>query len=391
MKLATGFVGAAAAIVGLTSGCVYNTPRVGVGSVFNDVATVSSTDIWAVGVSTDATPRNHALIEHFDGHTWTVAAAPSGVGSYLSSVTAVSANDVWAVGDGRTLHWSGHVWHAAADPSGLELTSVDHGHGGVVMGIARQPSTGKYELLNHTATGWQPVSHPTPPLASTSRSCDQALQLEDLTLETPSDVWVAGESVDNATNPTDQCPYAAHWNGSTWSTYAIPGVPGEKKNYLLSISARGPNDVWAVGHAHGFDEQFDSDYSFGIAVHWDGQTWKNVCTGDCAGVITGVDARGTSVWMVGTGIDHLDISFGALLERWSGTRWVAQPMQAVGKDPDEITGPDDFLTSVSARGGTVASGGYFLPGGGGTYSLDGKLFRGGALADVPLIDVRADK
>jgi hypothetical protein len=388
VKLSAGVVGAAATIAGLAGGCVYNTPRVGAGSVFNDVATLSSNDIWAVGVSTDATPANHALIEHFDGHAWTVVPTPSGSGRYLSSITAVSASDVWAVGDGHTLHWSGQVWHAAADPTGLVLTSVDHGHGGVVMGLAQQHGTGKYEVVDRTPTGWQPIATPMPPLASSSRSCDQVLRLEDLTLETPSDVWVAGESVDNINHPTTQCPYAAHWNGSTWSTYSIPGVSGQNKNYLLSISARSTNDVWAVGHAAAHDTQTDSDYDLPIAVHWNGLSWQNVCNGDCVGDLSSVDARGNAVWMVGTSIGHLDINFLSTIERWSGSGWVLQSVQQVGeKAPDA----SDFLTSVSARGGALASVGFFLPGGVGVYSLGDSRFTGNTVDDQPLVDVRPDK
>ena len=69
-----GVLGAAVAITGVTSGCVYNTPSPGASSVFSDVATVSKNDMSAVGTENPDSDAARSLIEHFDGRNWTVVA-----------------------------------------------------------------------------------------------------------------------------------------------------------------------------------------------------------------------------------------------------------------------------------------------------------------------------
>ena len=84
-------------------------------------------------------------------------------------MTAVSATDVWAVGGGHTLHWDGHTWSATADPAGLQVEKVEHGHGGLVMALGLNTSTDKFEVLARTASNWQPIASPTPPLPTAGR------------------------------------------------------------------------------------------------------------------------------------------------------------------------------------------------------------------------------
>src|SRR5262245_24452587 len=68
----------------------------------NAVAALSSTDVWAVGQWQHfaGTDYSHALVEHWDGTSWTVIQTPhpSLPISILFGVAALSANDVWAVG-----------------------------------------------------------------------------------------------------------------------------------------------------------------------------------------------------------------------------------------------------------------------------------------------------
>ena len=77
----------------------------------------SSTDVWAV-----ASVAQRALVEHWDGHSWTAQPTPApGIESSLQDISAASADDVWAVGqwqsaghpnviDPLILHWDGTSW-----------------------------------------------------------------------------------------------------------------------------------------------------------------------------------------------------------------------------------------------------------------------------------------
>jgi len=69
-------------------------------SALNGIAAIAPNNIYAVGYQPAANGAVLALIEHFDGHAWSVVEAPNGsaTGNVLTSVSATSANDVWAVG-----------------------------------------------------------------------------------------------------------------------------------------------------------------------------------------------------------------------------------------------------------------------------------------------------
>src|SRR5207302_1303741 len=64
------------------------------------IAAVSANDVWTVGSQSSSGIPGQALIEHWDGTSWSVVSSP-GLGMQpisLYSVVAVSANDAWAVG-----------------------------------------------------------------------------------------------------------------------------------------------------------------------------------------------------------------------------------------------------------------------------------------------------
>jgi hypothetical protein len=83
-----------------------------------DIDAVSSSDIWAVGSSTNGAGYN-SLIMHWDGNTWVQMPSPRpGISNPLYGVTAISPNDVWATGyavsstlDTLIEHWDGSIWN----------------------------------------------------------------------------------------------------------------------------------------------------------------------------------------------------------------------------------------------------------------------------------------
>ncbi len=106
------------------------------------VAATSATDAWAVGSFSNKhldLQGAKALIEHWNGSTWSVVASPTTPlgDSELDGVAAISPTDAWAVGDmfkegayiGQTLieHWNGTAWAVVTSPSfanGAQLTAV---------------------------------------------------------------------------------------------------------------------------------------------------------------------------------------------------------------------------------------------------------------------------
>jgi hypothetical protein len=98
-------------------------------SLFHAVTAISPTNVWAVGTSTSNQYPfpDTALIEHFDGKSWSIVPSPDPEGSVefagpfgLVGIAAISANDIWAVGtfyDPKsgldrplTEHWDGTSW-----------------------------------------------------------------------------------------------------------------------------------------------------------------------------------------------------------------------------------------------------------------------------------------
>ena len=87
----------------LTCGTWSVVPSPSAGQGGNDlfgVATVSASDIWAVGQYTVCCYSARMLIEHWNGSNWQIVKSPN-VGrnsSELRGVAVVSANNIWAVG-----------------------------------------------------------------------------------------------------------------------------------------------------------------------------------------------------------------------------------------------------------------------------------------------------
>ncbi len=78
------------------------------------IAAISPADVWALAAVGKGNP---AVIEHWNGSTWSTVSLP--VSGVLHGLSAVAANDVWAVGNGGLiLHWNGTQWSQVANPSG---------------------------------------------------------------------------------------------------------------------------------------------------------------------------------------------------------------------------------------------------------------------------------
>src|SRR6266568_2398864 len=179
---------------------VVPSPNPGVaGNELLAAASVSTNDVWAVGLSGSGGPP---LIEHWNGTSWSVARVPKQVG-ILTAVTAVSASDVWAVGYFRNAsnvlqtlieHWNGHKWSVVSSPN-----------------------------------------------AGTQNN-----QLAGVTAVSATDIWAVG-NFEPAVNVAVQT-LTEHWNGTAWSVVSSPGV-GSGFNTLQAAAAVSTNEVWAVGQS----------------------------------------------------------------------------------------------------------------------------------------------
>src|SRR5207237_9188912 len=98
---------------------VVDSPNPSATNTLYGVTSIADNDAWAVGVT-----NGQPLIEHWDGATWGVVAAPI-LTATLNGVAAISADNVWAVGSQGVIansqtcivHWNGTSWVRVPSPS----------------------------------------------------------------------------------------------------------------------------------------------------------------------------------------------------------------------------------------------------------------------------------
>jgi hypothetical protein len=132
-------------------------------------------------------------------------------------------------------------------------------------------------------------------------------------------------------------PTAELWDGTAFSLVATPDLgPGDSG--LNSVTAIGPNDVWAAGfHLPG--QSYTS-----VAEHWDGTGWTVSSlqdAGPATNSLFGVASAGTNaVWAVGEAT--VGDVYQTLMERWDGSGWT------IVATPDAPASGSNALESVVA-------------------------------------------
>lgn len=263
-------------------------------SYFAAAYAVSSSDVWAVGVSYNG--RNTTVVEHWNGTKWTIVPSPNLFprgDNQLLSVAGSATNDVWAVGyatpdnaqhyQAFALHWNGSVWSIFPAPPSLILSAVVDPQGSVwVFSVLPSLQAGAFHLVGGS---WREAAMPNP---------DSNQQLvRGASATSPSDIWVVAQEEN-----VNQFPWTDHFDGAQW-TLTLNPVPNQ--DLLYAISASGGR-AWTVGNA------ICSGNCLGapdVTEFWDGAKWTNEPTQGLthwAMVLNGVaTVPGTTyTWAVGT-------------------------------------------------------------------------------------------
>jgi hypothetical protein len=279
-------------------------------NILTSVASMSSTDVWAVGAYYPAaTLVGRTLIEHWNGTTWTVLPSPNdGSGDQqLRDVVALAKNDVWAVGVAtrcascptRTLveHWDGNQWTLVptiklgtpAGLLGLAAKSVDR-----LWAVGYAGAASLVERWN--GRRWRLVESPN------DRSGRN--QLWSATVVPGSrQVWAVGLTVDDTDGPDPNLrPLIERWHPkrARWSIVSSPDPGDGSEGALLSIASASRRGLWSVGYS------VDSTGSHALRVHRGMSGW-NVVPGPAGGrLIDMASVPGTSqLWAVGDAtIEH---------------------------------------------------------------------------------------
>jgi hypothetical protein len=248
---------------------IIDSPPVKAGGWLEATATISTDDVWAVGLTFEDGP----LAEHWDGTSWTRTNTRMLGWAGFWGVAAVGPRDVWAVGSHSispsiTLieHWNGTRWKFVPSP-------LDRDHEEQLQGVYATSKgdvwavgwRGKHPLVEHwNGAKWRVVKVPSP---------SNGGGLNSISGSGPTDIWAVGFRGPAGWNPA-YGTLVEHWDGSRWSIVDAPGAKAALS--LNSVVALGPNDAWAVGGLPR-DPIFAPD-GRSVSEHWDGRRWTNVPT-----------------------------------------------------------------------------------------------------------------
>jgi hypothetical protein len=276
------------------------------GAFFNAVSAVSPTDVWAVGDFSNAGGGSLPLIEHWDGHSWSVQnfSVPGSDGTELTGVHAISARDVWAVGsfDGSngfqtlTLHWNGTAWAQKTSPNppggfDIHLSAVTAASSGDVWAVGRFSTSTVREqalILHWDGTAWAQQAIP---LAGGTGAGNA---LTGVAATAAGNAWASGSVFANGTHRT----LILRWNGTRWARVTSPNPGGiGDHNFLAGVAALSLTNAWAVG------DSSDAAGTQTLILHWNGTAWARVPSpspGAGANLLLAVAATSAhNVWAVG--------------------------------------------------------------------------------------------
>ncbi len=209
----------------------------------NAVAAISASDIWAVGGNPPSQSgySGQALLEHWNGSTWSIVAVPPSTATWFASsrfgLAAVASTDVWAVGNYDSFRWDGTAWSVV---QGAQSTVAASSAGPTSVWAVGSYTAGSYGY-NATYTlaylwngsSWVQTSTVTPTFADS---------FQGVSARASSDVWAVGAS--------GRSTLTEHWDGSSWKVEPSPNASTASNAYndLDAVAAIASNDVWAVGY-----------------------------------------------------------------------------------------------------------------------------------------------
>jgi sugar lactone lactonase YvrE len=266
-------------------------------SKLNDVFSLSSSDIWAVG--------NAGVILRRNLSNWSSVNSP--IANNLNSIFMVSSTDGWAVGDGGVIiRWNGSHWSTVSSPTANNLNAISMnsstdgwavGDGGVI--------------IRWNGSSWSSVASPT------------AYDLEGLAFITGTNGWAVGGIWSTTVGWYEDAKIK--WDGSNWSLYTnfrildiLYDVDFTSSSYGWAVGGNNAKGIWNGTSwepsytntsmvAHFSVDMLDNNDGWAVGTdnlksnirHWDGATWAEE-TSPVGGALRGVSMiSNTDGWAVG--------------------------------------------------------------------------------------------
>lgn len=341
---------------------VVSSPNAGtVNDQLMSVAAISKNDVWAVGYYYEGSSVR-ALIEHWNGTSWSVVPSPYVSGQEtLYGVTAIASNNVWAVGYSNVntliLHWDGISWSVVPSPNpGLyanslfEVRAVNANDVWAVGNKTDCQTCPVHTLTEHwDGTSWSVVPSPNVGVLTNS--------LTGIAAISSNNVWAGGQ-YSHCDAPCLKSTLTMRWNGTAWTVVPSPSV-GAGSNYINRMSAvpsvSAVPKVWAVGFYYDGGEYAGNERT--LALYWNGSVWSIVPTpnssfgGSGFGGVVAISPQ--NAWAVG-GTSSTGNASKTMVQHWNGTSWTVVPSQS------PATGKNDLnQVAASSDGSLWAVGAYF--------------------------------
>jgi hypothetical protein len=210
----------------------------------NAVSCLSSSWCTAVGYSKDALANRHALVETWNGTTWTVVTTTPPAGEKNSQLNALScASSSWCMAVGGYTNassdfvslaqvWNGTTWSVVPSPnpgSGTsgEFIGVSCAGAGfcVTVGQWYNGTVFQAQLATWNGTSWTNVTAPeaTPSMQNF---------FNDVSCTSATSCGIVGSAATGGT----ATPIAVTWDGSTWSLVTAPVPTGATSTGLEAVT-----------------------------------------------------------------------------------------------------------------------------------------------------------
>jgi hypothetical protein len=218
------------------------------------VAAITDSDVWAVGGEQDANGLWHTLTEHWDGSAWSVVSAvdQGSSGNQFYAVKALATDDVYAVGQQAGVgfpnqalveHWNGTSWSVVSSPADVSASVLPLGFTATssTLTVVGEQETDTVPYTTYVAAG--------APGAETIQTTPNAGTGENdlFAAATAADgsTWAVGWDINTSTGNHD--PLILQGRNGVWSLVSSPRLGTGSDTGFAAITAIPGGGMWAVG------------------------------------------------------------------------------------------------------------------------------------------------
>ena len=267
--------------------------------------------VWANASNDVWAGGDGGVLLHYDGGGWSSVA--SGTTASIADLSGYSANDIWAAAGSVVLHWNGQSWTFSPLPansgSAHAIWSVASDN---VWAFGGQPvgSEGTPPVAWHyDGSTWTTVAVPAPKVPC----CTSPGALVAAWGSSASDIWAVGNGS------------ALHYDGTTW-----------KQLDNLTLYTTGPAAVWSDGSETFMQARTTSTAAAGGYLQFDGNNWKATASWNFDGLYGDASLMPANAW--GSGANDVWAVNSHQIIHYNGSRWVTAPPPANASSFTSITG-----------------------------------------------------